>query len=188
MITLAAVTVGLLTMAAAAQTPPAQKDRAPSGPTISVVTKQREVKPGELITLDVLVSNVSNLGSYQVKVQATGGERSGAVLEKLFIDTARSDYVFGTRQVLKAVAAGTGEMGAMLFPGSVNVTRPAYLGTYKFRVSADAKGSFSFNVNTAPEFSFLLNSGGIVIPFRPGKGVPVSVAAAAPERIDAKVK
>ena len=175
--------VGLLSVSfvgvALADTP--EKDRVSTKPTMSVVTAQRSVAPGGLIKVDVFVSNVSDLAVYQVKLAVTGGE--GALsAEMLKIDDERDDYVFGSREKIKAADQSGARMGAMQFSGSVDVTRPAYLGTYSYRASADATGTFKVGVELGPN-SFLRNASGRAISFVPGKSAKISIAGETPGRI-----
>ena len=175
--------VGLLSVSfvgvALADTP--EKDRVSTKPTISVVTTQRAVAPGGLIKVDVFVSNVSDLAVYQVKLAVTGGEGDLSA-EALKVDKEHKNYVFGEADVLAAADQGGSRMGAMQLLGSVDVTRPAYLGTYSYRASADATGTFKVGVELGPN-SFLRNGSGRAISFVPGKSAKISIAGETPGRI-----
>ena len=174
-----------VTGVAFADTP--RKERVSTKPTMSVVTAQRAVLPGGLIKVDVFVSNVTDLSVYQVKLAVTGGEKGNLKSETLKIDKNRDDYVFGKAEVIAAEDTDGSRMGAMQFTGSVDVTRPGYLGTYSYRASEDAAGAFQVGIELGKN-SFLRNSAGRAIPFVPGKAVKVSIAGETPSRIDADKK
>ena len=108
-------------------------------------------------------------------------------LESLHMDASRPSYVFGTGQVVKAEALQSRQIGAMLFRGSVDVRCPAYLGTYTFRASPDARGTFRIRLSGARQSTFLLDSGGRAIAWCPGKAATITAVAPAPERIDKTV-
>ena len=123
-----------------------------SGPVLTLVPHATSAAPGELFTVDVYVSGVSNLRTYQVAVDAFGGTSGALVREAGEIDADRADYVFGSRQVINAVDETAGRMGGVLFNGAVDASSVKYLGTYNFRATADASGSFDFEVRLVDSF------------------------------------
>ncbi len=123
-----------------------------SGPVLTLVPHTTSAGPGELFTVDVYVSGVSNLRTYQVAVDAFGGTSGALVREAGQIDSQRADYVFGTAQVINAVDETAGRMGGVLFTGAVDASSTKYLGTYNFRATADASGSFDLEVRLADSF------------------------------------
>jgi hypothetical protein len=146
----------------------------PAGPTMAVVPSKSVVQPGEAIKVDVFVSGVPDLRVYQVGLAAIGGTRGRLTVEGLSIDGSRADYVFGARQKIDAVDEVGGRLGAMLFEGGLDVSRPGYLGTYTLRASADAAGSFSVNVQM-DRTSFLRSSKNMAIEFYPGPAATITV-------------
>lgn len=160
--------------------------RAAKGPTMTVVPSKRAIVPGGVVTVDVFISDVTDLSVYQTAMKVSGGTVGALTTENIKIDTKRSDYVFGEAQVIKAEAMHSQQMGAMQMSGSVNISQPAYLGTYTFRASPDASGTFEIGLDVGKS-TFLRNSGGTAIAFRPGKVASVAVGALTIDRIEEEV-
>jgi hypothetical protein len=97
--------------------------------------------------VDVYVQGVSDLRSYQITLVAGGGDSGRLELEAVNSDKARKDYVFGSAHAIDASSPTTGRLVASLYDGSVNTTTPLYLGTYSFRPSPDAQGTFRINID-----------------------------------------
>ncbi|MGB2987976.1 MAG: hypothetical protein WBE26_19075 [Phycisphaerae bacterium] len=146
---------------------------APTGPTVTVVPSQSNVQPGEAVKVDAFVNGVSDLRVYQMGLSVTGGTKGRLVMEDAVIAT-RGDHVFGTAKKIDAVDKTSGLMGAMLFDSSVEVVKPAYLGTYMLRASADAAGTFDVNVHM-DHSSFLRDSKNWSIGFYPGPAATITV-------------
>lgn len=158
----------------AADTSADRKERAVKGPTISAMARQQTAAPGELIDVDVFINNVDDLSVYQLVVAVQNGNSGNLQLEELDIENDRPDYAFADSQVIKAVHLEGARMGAVQVNSSVDISRSAYLGTYRYRVSQDAAGVFSVGVKVDRE-SFLRNSQGTAIEFRPGKSANITV-------------
>ena len=60
---------------------------------------------------------------------------------------------------------------------AVNAEAPAYLATYTLRVSPDASGTFSVNIDCGRE-TMLRDSGALPIEYRPGTAATIAVMAA----------
>lgn len=129
------------------------------GPTMRVVADQSSIAPGDAVTVDVFVSGVPSLRTYQVKVGTTGGQSGRLGFEDLWVDHERADYVFGTAQKLDAVDRTGGRIGGVLMTGGVNAVQSRYLGSYTFRASPDASGTFEINITTAERQSILMSEG-----------------------------
>lgn len=108
--------------------------------------------------VDVFVQNVSDLRSYQITLVAGGGDSGRLELDSVSSDKARKDYVFGTSHAIDASSPTTGRLVASLYDGSVNTTTPMYLGTYAFRPSPDAQGTFRINIDLGTD-TILANLG-----------------------------
>jgi len=118
------------------------------GPVLTVVPAgQRD----GLYLVDVFVQGVPDLRVYQISLVSGGGNTGSLQLETVKSDQARQDYVFGTAQVVDASSPTTGLLAGVLYDGAVNVTAPRYVGTYGFRPSAEANGTFRVNVNLSDE-------------------------------------
>lgn len=114
----------------------------PVGAMFQVVAREESVQPGGTVTVDLFLSGAANVRTYQVAVEATGGDSGSLTRREGWIDADRPDYVFGTAQVIKAVDDVHGRAGAVLFDGGVNAMTQAYLGTFTFEASSDAAGDF----------------------------------------------
>ncbi len=123
--------------------------------TMSLKPSQATVSPGDVVTVEVLVNNIKGLACYQAAVKAVGGEKGKLSVEDIIIDTARADYVFGKAQKLPATDKVGLRAGCTLWEGSVDVSKPAYLATFKLRASEDAKGVFEIALKADPEVTFL---------------------------------
>jgi hypothetical protein len=123
-----------------------------AGPVLTLVPHNATGGPGELFSVDVYVSGVGNLRTYQVAVDAVGGAGGALVREAGQIDSSRADYVFGSAQVINAVDESGGRMGGVLFSGAVDASSMKYLGTYNFRATADASGAFDIQVRPIDTF------------------------------------
>lgn len=149
----------------------------PAGAVIALVPAQRVIQAGEATTIDVFVSRVSDLRSYQVSLTTSGGASGQLAIEDLSIDTDRADFVFGDRDKLKAADRVGKRIGAVLVDGGVDVAGQAYLGTYVVRASGDATGTFSINVRTDDQ-SLLWDSSNKPIRFGTSTPATISVGTA----------
>lgn len=163
------------------------KGRAPSGPTITTVAKQRTASPGELIEVDVYISNVNDLSLFQVALEVVNDSDGSLALEELKIQKDRKDFVFGDSSVVSAEHLEGARMGAVLTGSSVDVGRRAYLGTYKYRASVGVTGTFKVQVKMGKE-SFLRNSDGTAIAFLSGKATSISIGEVGIDQVPAERK
>ena len=147
-----------------------------AGPTVFAAVRESQFQPGGSVTVDVYAQGVSALRLYQIAVDVTDGESGSLDLEDVWIDKAAADYVFGSDFAVDAVDVVRGRMGAVLWSGEVDVERPAYLGTYVFRASKDARGTFTVQVRAGEE-SFLATASNDPVAFRPGPDALVNVKA-----------
>lgn len=128
-----------------------------NGPTMTVMADTTNIAPGDAVTVDVFVSGVPSLRSYQVKLAVSGGTAGRLEFEDLWIDHERTDYVFGTAQKLDAVDRTGARIGGVMMAGGVEALEPRYVGSYTFRASPDAAGTFSINITTQERQSLLLS-------------------------------
>lgn len=163
------------------------KDRAPDGPSISTVARQRTANPGDLVDVDVFISNVSDLNTFQVALEVLGGGNGSLRLEDLKVQKDRKDFVFADHQVVSAEHLEGARMGATQIGSAVEVGRQAYLGTFHYRVGDDATGAFKVQVKMGKE-SFLRNSQGTAIAFLPGKAATVTVGEVGRDHVQTKEK
>jgi len=132
---------------------------------VTVVPRQESALAGGTLTVDVYVSNVSGLRTYQFALEVSGGTTGSLSRSAGLVDVAHADFVFGTDQVIQAVDEQHGRFGAVLFRGSRDVTGQKYVGSYTYDVSPDASGSFTIGVDES-RVSFMTDAAGEDIVFR----------------------
>lgn len=151
----------------------------PAGPVFTVVPAGRS---GERYLVDVFVEGIVGLRSYQVALEAAGGQRGRLTTEDVKIDTARSDYVFGESEAVTAADQVGKRIGAVLYHGSAEAAKPAYLGTYTLAASPDARGTFRVNVQVGPE-TILADTRNKTMPFSVGAEATITVGVASNPRL-----
>ena len=151
------------------------------GTVMFVQVQQTEAKPGDIITVDVYINNVANLSLYQVQLKAVGGERGRLIPEQVEIQKTRRDYVLGGTGIIEAADQRNKRAGGLLMQGSVDVTRPAYLATFTYRVSSDAAGTFKVNINRGSE-TFISDQSSATLSFGAGADAKITVTGVAPKR------
>ncbi|MHC4697065.1 MAG: hypothetical protein ACYTFA_10010 [Planctomycetota bacterium] len=157
--------------------------RVPDGPGMTVMASQAPARPGTLVAADVYLSNIDDLGAYQVRLKASGGRLGSLTIEDVQIDRTRADYVFGDDQILDVVdsKAPSAQAGAVSVEGGTAVgTNPMYAATFYFRASQDAKGTFTINLEKGPAASMMTTSKAVVVPFKVGQ--PVAITITTPKR------
>ncbi|UCE61335.1 MAG: hypothetical protein JSU63_06220 [Phycisphaerales bacterium] len=144
------------------------------GASMTVAAARTSGWPGELIPVHVYLSNVDNLAAYQVILTVSGGTTGSLLLEDLTIDRSRTDYVFGTDEIVEMIDNNGGRIGAARFSGETGVGKSLYAATFHFRASPDAAGSFTVNVEIGSE-SLLANVVAQRISFRAGEAATISI-------------
>jgi len=124
---------------------------------LSLRAARSTVTPGKLVSVDVVVRNIADLRTYQFQLAAAGGQRGKLTLENITIDKDRPDFVFGADTVIDAVDMTASRAGALRFDGGTRVEKEAYVATFHFRPTADAKGTFRIQLKEG-EDSFLADS------------------------------
>ena len=128
----------------------------PTGAMISLVPSQTHVFPGRPVTVDVFVSGVESLRTFQVTMAPVRGGNSGSLsIEDVTIDTTRSDYVYGNLEGIAAPDLSGVRLGGVLFSGGVDATEELYVGTFTYMPSADAEGEFRLTVRAGERASLL---------------------------------
>ncbi len=138
------------------------------GPVVQVVPREASGQPGDLFTVDLFVNRATNLRVYQITLEAAGGRSGSLTRENVQIDNERADYVFGTAAIIPAVDQFNGRLGSLMFEGGVNVAEPKYLGSFSFRASDDAAGTFTIGFRLID--TFLTDPDGNEKTFRPEVG------------------
>ena len=124
--------------------------------------------------VEVFVQGVTNLRTYQIGLVTDGGEGGELVREDVEIDNARPDFVFIGKQSISAPDQVGGRLGGVLIDGGVDKPTPAYLGTYAFRPSPDATGTFEVAIDTGIK-SFLADGQNELVEFRTGPAALINV-------------
>ena len=143
----------------------ATKGRADVAAVVTVVPRSETATAGGTITVDVYLSNVAGLRTYQFALDVSGGTSGTLSRDHGVVDVTNAEFVFGADQVIQAVDEQYGRFGATAFRSSANVTGQKYVGSYTYQVSADASGSFTIDVNQT-RVSFLTDTAGKDILFR----------------------
>jgi hypothetical protein len=154
---------------------------ASSGQTSGIVSleRNRQAASGQrgLVVVDVFLSGAVDLRGYQIALDAIGGgdTPSGGgqlVLEDVRIDTNRADYVFHGLDSYPATDAVRGRLASALATGDKPSGDAAYLGTFTFRMSPDAIGTFSVEPRTSE--TMLRDAAGTAIGVQTDGGMTVA--------------
>jgi hypothetical protein len=126
----------------------------PEGPqfsqaTIYLTADATVIKPGKPVTVRASVVSLVPLRADQVAVSVTGGTSATLDLETVTIDDTRTDYLFYGLADLPATDDQTARLAATLFSGSAPGSPQKYLGTFTFRASLDASGTFTISLRPA---------------------------------------
>ncbi|MFH1107984.1 MAG: CotH kinase family protein [Planctomycetota bacterium] len=103
------------------------------------------IRPSEETAVDVYGSGLPELRAYQIGLVVTGGggsESGGLLVDRAFIDSARSDYAFKGMNAYPVVANQETRVGNALLSGIVGTEDEVYLGTFVFRAVEAAEGVF----------------------------------------------
>jgi len=183
--TIKALALGLLGISAvcteaatAGNSTPVTTLRVPEGVGMTAIARQTTVRPGALIAVDVYLSDVDDLGAYQIRLTTYGAVQGNVAIERVEIDRARVDYVFATQQTIDMLdhKPRSARIGVVSAAGGAAVnTGPMYAGTFYYRVSQNAKGTCLVNIETGPTASIMTTSHGTVIPFAVGEPAAISI-------------
>lgn len=138
----------------------------PVGATITLVASQSRVYPNRPVSVDIFVSGMANLRTFQVTLDVVGGTAGTMTIEDMRIDRARSDYVFGSLQKVDAADVIGGRVGGVLISGGVDATEMSYLGTATLRPSPDARGNFRVTTSGGDRSTLLWTSDNTPVTFR----------------------
>lgn len=154
-----------------------------TGPVASITCEpaKSRVLPGENVTVELFVQDVSGIRAYRAMVTGRPTSGSGALdCNAILIDIFRPDSVFPPLvSGACGVACPDARVGGGLFSGSVSVGQePAYLATVTFDVSDDATPGTTFEIEISPALDTLLFDESLEpIPFAIGPGCVVNVDA-----------
>ncbi|MFQ5590588.1 MAG: hypothetical protein ACE5HE_05450 [Phycisphaerae bacterium] len=150
----------------------------PRGAGVTAATLRSSGRPTEVFPVHVYLSNIPDLGAYQIRLKAEGGTRGSLSVRDLTIERSRKDYVFGTEEIVDVVNRTDAILGAVKARGGTAVGKPRYAGTFNFEASADAKGVFSIVIEKGPAATLLTNSVAQTLPFELGQIATITVSGA----------
>lgn len=145
------------------------------GPTMTVVAESASIAPGGAVTVDVFVSGVASLRTYQVTLGIKGGDGGRLVIEDMWIDHERPNYLFGSLQILDAVDHTGDRWGGISLNADVEAMNRTYVGSANVRASADASGAFRINVIIENHRSMLMAADNIQMDFSAGADAVINV-------------
>lgn len=126
-----------------------QLNFASSNATFTMAPRRPSVQAGKTIHVDVFVNNVEGLIGFEFGLAANGGQTGNLSLENVNVETHRKDYVFSGLTNFPATDRELGRIGGALLGGGVDVTADkAYIGTFSFVASHDARGTFNLSATT----------------------------------------
>jgi hypothetical protein len=146
----------------------------PSAPMYLLTAREADVPAGGTLTVDVFVTAVAGLRAYQVALDAVGGDSGALRFESALVDDQHPNYVFAGQEAVNAADQKQGRVTSAMYAGSLDVGEPRYVGTYVFRASQDAQGTFLVQVRNNRD-SQLRDAQSNLISFETGDPVPVSV-------------
>lgn len=138
----------------------------PAGATITLVASQTRAYPDRPVSVDIYVSEMQDLRTFQVAIDVVGGTAGSIAIEDMHIDRNRDDYVFGTLQKVDAADPVGFRVGGVLIVGGVDASEMSYLGTATLRPSPDAQGNFKVVVKAGERSSLLWTSANAPVTFR----------------------
>ena len=145
---------------------------------ITVAPVRSKVEPGDVLTADLYITDVTGLSGYQVQAVATGARTGPLPLEDIWIDTGRPDYVFWARQAISAADLTRARIVSALFGDEVDVGETKrHLGTCSFRTPENVSDTFYVNIVVGRD-SLLFDSKITPIPFEIGGATVTSVRRA----------
>ena len=108
-------------------------------------------KPGKPVSVDVFIEGTESLSLYEVAVDAHGGRSGELVLDHVFIDEQRSDFVFADHSQISIADPGQQRVVSALWDRSDSeVGAGGYLATFVFLPSGDANGVFELVLRDEP--------------------------------------
>jgi hypothetical protein len=143
-------------------------------PISAMVTLVPSGAEGDLHFVDVFVQGVTGLRTYQVSLVVDGGTQGELVRDEVSVEEQRPDFVFKDLDVITAADQIGGRAMSTLRDGIVDRPEASYLGTYAFRATPDAAGTFEVTVDMS-EKSFLADSQNEMIEFQPGPAAVITV-------------
>jgi hypothetical protein len=122
--------------------------RAVKDPRIWLVPSTRTVAPGEAVRFDVYAQGMVDIRGYQVALAVKGGATGVLAPDVVRIDAGRDDYLFSGKAVSAATDTAGSRLAGAVRAGGTTTTKPVFLGSFDFRASPDASGTFQVGFRT----------------------------------------
>jgi hypothetical protein len=126
-------------------------------PTTAILSVVPAGSEGDLYFVDVFVQGVKGLRTYQITLEVEGGATGDLVREEVTVDEARPDFVFTELSYLVPADQVGGRVAGVLVNGPIDRAEPGYMGTYAYRATPDASGTFQVSIAESPR-SFLADN------------------------------
>jgi hypothetical protein len=101
------------------------------------------ISPGSQVEIRAYGDEYVDLRGFEIQVQVTGGTGGTLTLEEIYIDDQRADFAFYGQEFFEASNVEDARAVCAMSSGGVNSTDDKYLGTFVFRASQDASGTFT---------------------------------------------
>ncbi len=145
-------------------------------PTISLAPQQLNVLPGDTVQVDAFITNVQDIGTYQLCLIGKASDGQVLTLSTMAINKTHKTFLFGSEQVVEAIDQKGKRLAVITFGQGVDVAadEQRYLATFTFEVPKDAKGSLQFVVDQGQE-TMLLHGSGEKMTYGVGAAVSIQV-------------
>ncbi len=111
---------------------------------IRLVPTETEIRPGGLVTVNVFAERFVDLRGFEIKVIAAG-HRGSLDLVNVDVELDRKDFAFRGQTAFTVVDESGGRFAGIILEDGVASTKPRYLGSFTYKASRDARGSFEFS-------------------------------------------
>ena len=109
---------------------------------ITLVASAQTIEAGQQLQVDVFVREIAYLRGYQIGLEILGGAEGLLQTETVEIATTREDFAFADRGAYPVVDVEGTRLGAALGQGGVESYDPIYLGTFVFKATETAEGTY----------------------------------------------
>jgi Lamin Tail Domain/CotH kinase protein/Dictyostelium (slime mold) repeat len=135
----------------------------------------KEVAPGGTVRFDVFAQGIEDVRGYQIAVAAEGGAAGALVPGAVTIATYRTDYLFAGRPVSAVSDVSGVRLAGAIRDGGVTPAGVVYLGSFEYRASNDAAGTF--RIGFRPQETMLRDSTSGDEPVDAGAAIDLPIGA-----------
>ncbi len=101
------------------------------------------ISAGSQVEIRAYGDEYVDLRGFEIQVQVTGGTGGTLTLENIYIDDQRADFAFYGQGFFEASNVEDARAVCAMSSGGVSSSEDKYLGTFVFRASQDASGTFT---------------------------------------------